>query len=215
MNLLLSGVQINRVNDTKFLGVVISSNLSWNKHIDVVSKISKTVGLLSKVRHLLPKLGTRTLYMSLVEPYIGYCNIVWFQANASVCLDKILKIQKKYCRIITFSDFRARSEPLFKELNILNVYQMYKYQIALFMYRHLNGLIPLLECFSFATNESVHDHFTRQCSSLHMARCRTKKRQSTIIFQGPKLWNSLPSSLRDSPSVNLFKKHIKTYLLSL
>ena len=114
MNLLLSGVQINRVNDTKFLGVVISSNLSWNKHIDVVvSKISKTVGLLSKVRYLLPKLGTRTLYMTLVEPYVGYCNIVWSQANAPVCLDKILKNQKKYCRIIIFSDFRAHSEPLF------------------------------------------------------------------------------------------------------
>ena len=141
MNLLLSGVQISRVDDTRFLGVVISSNLSWNKHIDViVSKISKTVGLLSKVRHLLPNLGTRTLYMSLVEPYIGYCNIVWSQANASVYLDKIFKIQKKYCRIITFSDFRAHSEPLFKELNILNVYNMYKYQIALFMYKQLNGL---------------------------------------------------------------------------
>ena len=164
---------------------------------------------------MLPKFGTRTLYMSLVEPYVGYCNIVWSQANASVCLDKILKIQKKYCRIITFSDFRAHSEPLFKELNILNVYKMYKYQIALFMYKHQNGLIPLIKCFSFATNESVHDHFTRQCSSLHMAHCRAKKRQLTIFFQGPKLWNSLPSSLRDSPLVNFFKKHVKKYLLSL
>ena len=108
VNLLLSGVQISRVDDTRFLGVVISSNLSWNKHIDViVSKISKTVGLLSKVRHLLPNLGTRTLYMSLVEPYIGYCNIVWSQANASVYLDKIFKIQKKYCRIITFFRFSS------------------------------------------------------------------------------------------------------------
>ena len=214
VNLLLSGVQISRVDDTRFLGVVISSNLSWNKHIDViVSKISKTVGLLSKVRHLLPNLGTRTLYMSLVEPYIGYCNIVWSQANASVYLDKIFKIQKKYCRIITFSDFRAHSEPLFKELNILNVYNMYKYQIALFMYKQLNGLIPLMDCFSFTTNFSVHDHYTRQGSNLHMARCRTTKRQLTIFFQGPKIWNSLPLSLRDSPSILFLKKHLKKYLL--
>ena len=65
VNLLLSGVQISRVDDTRFLGVVISSNLSWNKHIDViVSKISKTVGLLSKVRHLLPNLGySNTLHV--------------------------------------------------------------------------------------------------------------------------------------------------------
>ena len=77
MSILLSGVQINRVVDTKFLGVIISSNLTWNKHIDIVSnKISKTLGILCKVCHLLPHVGTRTLYMSLVKPYINYCNLV-------------------------------------------------------------------------------------------------------------------------------------------
>ena len=56
-------------------------NLTWNKHIDVVhSKISKTIGILCQVRHLFPPLGTR-LYMSLVEPYVNYCIIVWAQAD--------------------------------------------------------------------------------------------------------------------------------------
>ena len=46
VSILLSGVQINRVDDTKFLGVIISSNLTWNKHIDIViNKISKTLGI--------------------------------------------------------------------------------------------------------------------------------------------------------------------------
>ena len=36
MSIFLSGIEINRVSDTKFLGVIISSNLTWNKHIDVV-----------------------------------------------------------------------------------------------------------------------------------------------------------------------------------
>ena len=114
VSILLCGVQINRVVDTEFLGVIISSNLTWNKHIDIViNKISKTLGILCKVRHLLPLVGTRTLYMSLVEPYINYCNLVWAQPEPTVYLDRIFRIQKKYCRIITFSDFRAHSEPLF------------------------------------------------------------------------------------------------------
>ena len=95
-SIFLSGIQINRVGDTKFLGVNISSNLTWNKHIDVVhNKISKTIGILCKVRHLLPPLGTRSLYMSLVEPYVNYCNIVWAQADSTVCIDIIFKIPKK------------------------------------------------------------------------------------------------------------------------
>ena len=78
--------------------------------------------------------GTRTIHMCLVEPYINYCNLVWAQPDPAVCSDRIFRIQKKYCRIITFSNFRAHSELIFKKLSILNVYQMYKYQIALLMY---------------------------------------------------------------------------------
>ena len=70
-----------------------------------IVKFLKTIGILCKVRHLLPPLGTRSLYMSLVEPYLNYCNIVWAQAVPTVCLDRLFRIQKKYCRVITFSDF--------------------------------------------------------------------------------------------------------------
>ena len=62
--------------DTKFLGVYLSANLSWNKHIDMVlNKISKNVGIVAKVRHLLPGSHTCTLHnRGRVEPYLSYCN---------------------------------------------------------------------------------------------------------------------------------------------
>ena len=158
LSLILSNNKINKVYDTKFLGVIISYNLSWNKHIDVVlNKASKTVGIIAKVRHLLPPCATRTLYLTLVEPYIKYCNIVWAQPEPTVKLDKILKIQKKYCRLITFSHFRAHSKPLFKQLSILNVYQIYKFQLGLFMFKQTNNLLPPSCSFSFISI-STSDH---------------------------------------------------------
>ena len=213
-NILLANTRIGKVNDTKFLGVIISSNLSWNKHIDVIiNKMSKTIGIIAKVRHLL--LGSaRTLYMTLVEPYINYCNIVWAQPDSTCHLNKILKIQKKYCRIITFSDFRAHSEPLFKQLNILTVYKIYKYQLSLFMYKQSYKLLPPSHTYSFITNSSIHDHYTRQCNQIHIGHCRTSKRQMTVLFQGPKLWNSLPITIKSCPSINVFRRRIKALLLS-
>ena len=93
--IMLAGAQINRVTDSKFLGIVISSNLNWKKHTDVVvSKISKSIGIIAKVRHLLPTAAARTLYLTLVEPYINYCIIVWAQPDYSVNLDRIHKLQK-------------------------------------------------------------------------------------------------------------------------
>ena len=68
---------------SKFLGVILSSSLKWNKHIELVrNKISKNVGIVSKVRHLLPQDLTRNLYLTLVNPYICYCNLVWSSLRA-------------------------------------------------------------------------------------------------------------------------------------
>ena len=47
-NLFIENVQILKANDTKFLGVVLSSNLSWRCHTDMVlNKISKNIGIIS------------------------------------------------------------------------------------------------------------------------------------------------------------------------
>ena len=110
-NLIIENTPLIIQHDTK------SSNLKWNKHIDIVrSKISKNIGIISKVRHLLPQELTRNLYMTLVNPYICYCNIIWSSPHKTSNLDKILKIQKKYCRLITFSKFTEASRPLFQKI---------------------------------------------------------------------------------------------------
>ena len=78
LNICIQNTLIEKQQETKFLGVILSDDLKWNKHVNtVVHKISKTIGIISKVRHLLPQTSTRTLYLTLVEPYINYCNIVW------------------------------------------------------------------------------------------------------------------------------------------
>ena len=178
--------------DTKFLGVYLSANLSWNKHIDmVVNKISKNVGIIAKVRHLLPVSHTCTLYKALVEPYLSYCNLIWARDSSTVRLDRILKIQKKYVRIITFSDFRAHSKPLFKKLSILTVYDLYKYQLAIFMFKNFNGLIPATHRFMFKLNSDLHSYKTRNSLKYHVSYCRTSCRQNVAQNLGPRLWNEL------------------------
>ena len=87
--------KLNRQHDTKFLGVILSSDLKWNMHINVViSKTSKSMGIISKIRHYVSPQITRMLYLTLVEPYFNYCNIVWACLNKSSSLEKLLKIQK-------------------------------------------------------------------------------------------------------------------------
>ena len=57
----------------KYLGILIDKNLTWKLHINVVSlKISKTVGLLAKLRHFVPRQILLKIYQSLIYPYITY-----------------------------------------------------------------------------------------------------------------------------------------------
>ena len=79
----------------KYLGVLIDSNLSWQYHINYISlKISKTIGIISRLRYVLPTSILLHIYRSLIHPYVSYGLSVWGQTSKSN-LEKILILQKK------------------------------------------------------------------------------------------------------------------------
>ena len=117
------------------------------------------------------------------------------------------------CGKYYISDFRAHSKPLFFELRILRIYDLYKYTLATYMYKILNNLIPVLSHQTLARNVRMHSHNTRQKSNICSPFCRTSMRQGTICFQGPKLWNLLPDVIKSAPNVHVFRRHLKKFQL--
>ena len=70
-----NNVTIDRVNDFKFLGLIISSNLMWNNHISI--KVSKVIGIMFRLRTILPSDVLQTLHNSLIMPHFHYCLLIW------------------------------------------------------------------------------------------------------------------------------------------
>ena len=67
---------IPRAFETVFLGVFVDDNLSWKSHISLlVSKLSKPIGIIHKSRFFLSTHSLRTLYNSMIFPYLYYCNL--------------------------------------------------------------------------------------------------------------------------------------------
>ena len=86
---------LNLVQKTKFLGVIIDSQLTWRYHIaHVANKISKSIGIISKAKKYVTKSILRNLYYTFIYPYISYCNSVWALASHSL-LNMIHILQKK------------------------------------------------------------------------------------------------------------------------
>ena len=121
INIHVKNVAIGRVSYTKFLGVQIDEKLNWKPHIEYIrKKLSKSTGILIKARQYLPKQCLKTLYYTFVYPYLNYCIQVWGKTYASY-LDPINKAQKRIIRIITSSNYRKHTPPLFKQLSILKL----------------------------------------------------------------------------------------------
>ena len=55
-DIILDDVKLARVNNTKFLGVIIDENLTWKNHIDGISKtISRNIGMINKLKFFVPE----------------------------------------------------------------------------------------------------------------------------------------------------------------
>ena len=91
----INNTAIERVYDTKFLGVQIDAQLSWKKNIEYTcNKLSKSVGIILKAKKKLHKAALVTLYYSFAYPYLIYCNLVWGNTY-STNLEKLNILQKK------------------------------------------------------------------------------------------------------------------------
>ena len=65
-------------NFIKYLGLLIDENLSWKTHIhSVANKISETIGLIARLRHIVPTCTLPNICQSLITPYLTYCLISW------------------------------------------------------------------------------------------------------------------------------------------
>ena len=78
LNLKINGVNIQEVSTVKYLGVTFDSNLTWKNHVDELClKLSKTVGIFSKLRYYVNVDTLIMLYYSLVYPFLTYGIQVW------------------------------------------------------------------------------------------------------------------------------------------
>ena len=124
--------------ETKFLGVIVDNQLSWNAHIKHIStKISKSVAILWLLRDIFPKHILKTLYLTLSYPYFNYCNLIWGTAYITN-LNPLIVLQKKCIRIINKAGYLDHTDPLFKSTKLLKLEQIHILSCAKFIFNCYN-----------------------------------------------------------------------------
>ena len=211
--LTINGQNIERVNSTKFLGIHIDELINFKCHINVLlKKLSKYVGLFFKLRHFLPLSALLTLYRSLFEPHINYCNIVWCNTFPSH-LTKLQSLQKKIVRAISWSDFTAPSGPLFYKYGLMRLSDINIYHNACVLYQVVNRS-NLRLCELIPISLPLHTYDTRNKNHITGKKRKLKCTSLSIVCRGPQIWNNLDGFIKLSQSFSSFKKNVRTKLLS-
>ena len=201
----------------KYLGVLIDQNLSWKYHIDsIVTKISKNVGLIAKLRHSVPRPILLNIYKSLVHPYLTYGLAAWGQAWKTY-FDKILILQKRALRLLYFTDWHDHAIPLFLEANVLPITFLYYESVSSLMYDiGNNGKAPTNMLKLFQKTSNIHSYNTRSSTSgkFVVKSSRLEIQNNSFSRLGVKLWSKIPRYITDLPK-RTFKRVLRKLLFDI
>ena len=102
-------------------------------------------------------------------------------------------------------------KPLFQKLNIVDFEKLKLLKTGIFMWIVLNDKVPQTLKYHFSIRERNYGHYN---AKFHSLLANTNLFKLDIVYRGPKLWNSIPTNVKNKVSVPTFKTALKYHLLS-
>ena len=138
--------KIQRVQEFNFLGIMLDEHLTWKPHIKKIrSKVCQSIGVIKRVRKILPLEALKSLYSALILPHLNYGIKLWGQDLQTDTKDKqhaAFIVQKRAVRVITRNKYFSHTSPLFKENNLLKLPDIYKMQYLKLYHKIENEQVP-------------------------------------------------------------------------
>lgn len=208
----INNEEIDRVYENKFLGVIIDHKLSWKPHINHVKrKMSQSIAILHKTKHILNENSLYILYCALIVPYMIYCVEVWGHAYKTN-INPIYMLQKRAIRIIKHVDYHEPTNQLFSNLNALKFFDLVNFYTVQTMYKVYSNLLPNCIQRLFEIRESQYG--IRGMHMFKKIRVRTNTKNRCISVKGVNLWNNLHTELKLCNSLCKFKKMFKNKVVN-
>ena len=216
--IVLNNVDLERVDNTKFLGVLIQENLGWKTHIDYIcDRVSRATSILARLKHYLPKSALLLIYNSLCISHMMYAISVWGEAPKSN-IDRMIKLQKKGLRHVTNSKYNAHTEPLFKLEKMLQLHDLFKLQCVKLVHKKCHKKLHSYHTSKLLTNYEITGINTRCGNDVHINEPENSlTRVNSINFKIGMYWNELNSEIKEKAfriSISTFTKHVKNDYIS-
>ena len=198
-----------QVSSVKYLGVHISSDLTWSPHIAILcNRARRLIGLM--YRRFSKNADTKTLlqlYKSFIRPHLEYCSIVWdpYLAKDIEAIEKVQRFGLRTC----LKQWDLNQEELLQVANVVSLASRRSQAKLNHLYKIVNELAdypnaPLLP--------KMHHYNSRRSNSRQFNnvqhRARTTQFQRSFFPDTIKKWNLLPAEALAVQSLPSFKKYI-------
>ena len=137
---------------------------------------------MNRLKRYLPISAMKLMYDSFILSHLQFGITNWgFE------WDRISKLQKRAFRIMTNSKYNAQTEPLFKQLGLLKVNDIFDVQCLKFWYKFVNKKLTNYFRDMFKYNYELHDIVTRSHDRLHLYPTRTSGARNVLRHHIPEL----------------------------
>ena len=142
--------------------------ISRSEYMHKSKKLSKAIASMCMLKAYVTQETMCSLYYSLVNPYLTYCNVVWGN-TFKTHLKPLISLQRKTVRCLNFRNHNEFGiDALMLELTLIKFCDLNKYLTCLFMYKLNSGNVPNVITHHFTINNSVHDNNTRLSRGFHV-----------------------------------------------
>ena len=198
-----ANAMLPQVNSVKYLGIHLSSDLSWSSHIsNKCSKTRKLIGLMYRQFHLCNPETALKLYKTFVRPHLEYASIAWdpHLVKDTQSLEQTQKFALRTC----FKDWSCSYEELLARANLPTLAERRKRAKLCHLFKIIHGLT---DCQSAPIQVKSPTYNTRQVSNLPVLEQKPLN-FNTFFPHSISLWNSLPTDTQSISSFHTFKQSL-------
>ena len=206
----IDGIQLTESTTERDLGVIFSTNLKWNNQVTTAAnKANQMLGRIKKsFVHFDCKL-LRSLYTTFIRPFLEFAAPVWSPALKGDC-DIIERVQHRATKVV--SSIKGLSyEDRLKALNLTTLVERRQRGDMIQLYKIFQGVDKFEKENRF---QIVHNNLRGHCFKYFSERSRHQQRENYLFNRSANLWNSLPSEVIESPTVNSFKAGFDCWMSS-
>ena len=165
----------------------------------------------TNLEDICPRRIWKKIIYAFITSRIDYCNVL-FTGLPKNGIKPLQMIQNSAARVLTKTKRRDHITPILKSLHWLPISYRIDFKALLLVFKSLKGVGPNYLHDMFKQYSQIRSLRSQHKQLLLKPTVRTKQGEAAFSHYGVHLWNQLPETIKNSPTVTIFKSGVKTKL---